>query len=214
MNDFLRKLKNPFDGLDKNNVDEVQHKCKELSIELFNNYCIKCKDKKYYFAEIEFYYFKEDCLNEKWNEVTYPRKGYKSGSLFYHLSGVDICFESNLERRKGVLKGKGGGILIRSIVDEYGNLFVGPLTCVNVMLNSCKGRKMPQLKRLPTSRNITPSETYRFLGDNDWGKIGNGNKDGNLKLAYFDGTTISEESWNSTRSSYYSKRLKYPAKYE
>lgn len=214
MNSFLKRLKDPFVGLDNNNVDGVQHKCAELAKELFNNYYIKCKDKKYYLAEIEIYYFKEGCLNDKWNEVTYPRMGYRAGSLFYHLSGMDICFESNLEKKKGVLYGKGGGILIRSIADEYGNIVVGPLTCVNVMLNSCKGRKMPQLKRLSTSRNITPKETYRYLGDNDWKIIGNGNKDGKLRLAYFDRTTISEESWNNARSSYYSKRLDCPTYHE
>lgn len=214
MNSFLKRLKDPFVGLDNNNVDGVQHKCAELAKELFNNYYIKCKDKKYYLAEIEIYYFKEGCLNDKWNEVTYPRMGYRAGSLFYHLSGMDICFESNLEKRNGVLYGKGGGILIRSIVDEKNNLIVGPLTCVNVMLNNCKDRKMPQLKRLSTSRNITPMPTYRFLGKHDFENIGSGNRDGELKLAYYDKTTISPELWNKARSSYYSKRLDCPVKHE
>ena len=214
MNSFLKRLKDPFVGLDNNNVDDVQHKCAELAKELFNNYYIKCKDKKYYLAEIEIYYFKEGCLNDKWNEVTYPRMGYRAGSLFYHLSGMDICFESNLEKRNGVLYGKGGGILIRSIVDEKNNLIVGPLTCVNVMLNNCKDRKMPQLKRLSTSRNITPMPTYRFLGKHDFENIGSGNRDGELKLAYYDKTTISPELWNKARTSYYSKRLDCPVKHE
>ena len=214
MNSFLKRLKDPFVGLDNNNVDDVQHKCAELAKELFNNYYIKCKDKKYYLAEIEIYYFKEGCLNDKWNEVTYPRMGYRAGSLFYHLSGMDICFESNLEKRNGVLYGKGGGILIRSIVDEKNNLIVGPLTCVNVMLNSCKDREMPRLKRLSKSRNITPTSTYRFLGKHDFENIGSGNRDGKLKLAYYDETTISPELWNKARSSYYSKRLDCQVKYE
>ena len=214
MNSFLKRLKDPFVGLDNNNVDDVQHKCAELAKELFNNYYIKCKDKKYYLAEIEIYYFKEGCLNDKWNEVTYPRMGYRAGSLFYHLSGMDICFESNLEKRNGVLYGKGGGILIRSIVDEKNNLIVGPLTCVNVMLNNCKDRKMPQLKRLSTSRNIIPMPTYRFLGKHDFENIGSGNRDGELKLAYYDKTTISPELWNKARTSYYSKRLDCPVKHE
>lgn len=214
MNSFLKRLKDPFVGLDNNNVDDVQHKCAELAKELFNNYYIKCKDKKYYLAEIEIYYFKDGCLNDKWNEVTYPRMGYRAGSLFYHLSGMDICFESNLEKRNGVLYGKGGGILIRSIVDEKNNLIVGPLTCVNVMLNNCKDRKMPQLKRLSTSRNIIPMPTYRFLGKHDFENIGSGNRDGELKLAYYDKTTISPELWNKARSSYYSKRLDCPVKHE
>ena len=214
MNSFLKRLKDPFVGLDNNNVDDVQHKCAELAKELFNNYYIKCKDKKYYLAEIEIYYFKEGCLNDKWNEVTYPRMGYRAGSLFYHLSGMDICFESNLEKRNGVLYGKGGGVLIRSIVDEKNNLIVGPLTCVNVMLNSCKDREMPRLKRLSKSRNITPTSTYRFLGKHDFENIGSGNRDGKLKLAYYDETTISPELWNKARSSYYSKRLDCQVKYE
>lgn len=214
MEELITKLTNPFAGIRKDDKDGIRSICSEIAISLFNDYCIQCDDTECYFAEIEFYYYDEEYLNDKWNEVTYPRMGYRAGSIFYHLSGMDICFESNLEKRNGVLYGKGGGILIRSIVDEKNNLIVGPLTCVNVMLNNCKDRKMPQLKRLSTSRNITPMPTYRFLGKHDFENIGSGNRDGELKLAYYDKTTISPELWNKARSSYYSKRLDCPVKHE
>lgn len=184
MKDLITKLTNPFAGIRKDDKDGIHNICSEIAKQLFNDYCIQCNGAEYYFAEIEFYYFDEEYLNDRWNEVTYPRMDYKAGLIYYHLSGMDICFESNLEKRKGVLYGKGGGILIRSIVDEKNNLIIGPLTCVNVMLNSCKDGKMPQLKRLSMSRNITPTSAYRFLGKHYFENIGSGNRDGELKLAY------------------------------
>ena len=104
---------------------------------------------------------------------------------------------------------------ITDILSTTINTSVAPTSKhTNVMLNNCKDRKMPQLKRLSTSRNITPMPTYRFLGKHDFENIGSGNRDGELKLAYYDKTTISPELWNKARSSYYSKRLDCPVKHE
>ena len=84
---------------------------------------------RYSLAEIEFYYrngiFKDDQY-----EVTDPRTK-DAGNLFWHLSGIDICFESKKE------KGYYGGILIRSIVKEDGSLITGPMCCSDELMNSC-----------------------------------------------------------------------------
>ena len=115
---------------------------------LFENYCIKCEDKVFRFAEIEFYYYRKEessryNLDAPWNKETYPRNK-KAGKLFFHYSGADICFECHFdEKEKNNDYAIYGGILIRSLRD--GNrLLAGPLYCANMMLNSCN-EKMPEL---------------------------------------------------------------------
>lgn len=210
-------LEDPFDGLKENN--EFKDKCKEIAKELFCNHCINCNGTKYYFAEIEFYYYDSERYLQnreqyKWQEVTYPRT-CAAGALFYHLSGMDVCFISNLpkdfKKKKEVF---GGGILIRSIweKDDKDNqiITVGPLTCVNKILNACNGKQMPELKKIsPLEQiDITPAETYRYLGKKDFDSIAKQkNRDGNLELAFYD-SNIQEKDWKHARSSYYSNRLK------
>ena len=198
-------LQHPLAGINSNNAQE---KFAEIAQNLFNNFCIKCGEKRYYFAEVEFYYYDSNGLTHEWNKVTYKRKQYKVGDLFYHLSGVDVCFDSDEDRY--------GGILIRSVVDEYDEVTVGPLKCVYKMLNDCNGKQMPQIVPIPVSekRKNDPKSTYRYLGKADFDLIGMGNnkesteknKDGDLKLAFYD-STIDSASWNKARSSYYSNRL-------
>ena len=191
-----------------NNMNEgnFQESFKSIAETLLNKFCIQCGDKKFYFAEIEFYYYDANLFNQIWNEVTYQRDGYEAGDLFYHLSGMDICFDSHLSKNKGKKAGYGGGILIRSIVEENGEITVGPLTCVNKMLNACKGGNMPQLIPSLEQQNRVLKETYRFLGQDDFRAIPERkNKDGALKLAYYD--PLSQEAWNKARSSYYINRL-------
>lgn len=133
-------LKNPFERLTNENKKEFQNKCLEIADNLFKNYCIKCGEKRFAFAEIEFYYFKEGELDEKWNEKTYPRTNKDAGDLFFHYSGVDICFDSNFEN--GVF----GGILIRSLKDNQGKYITGPSVCMLEILNACsKSKRMPEL---------------------------------------------------------------------
>ena len=189
------------------NEGNIQESFRNIAEELFQNYCIQCGQSFFYFAEIEFYYFDEARFHSDWNEVTYERDGYRAGDLFYHLSGVDICFDSHLLKVNGKKSGYGGGILIRSIVevvDGKEELTFGPLTCMNKMLNSCKGGNMPKLASAPQQRNRTLKATYRYLGQKDFDSISEGsNKDGIFQLAFYDNT---EELWKQARSSYY-KRL-------
>lgn len=212
MEDIKKVLENPFETLE-GNTEKFQNECSIIAEKLFSKYCIKCGNEKvFYFAEIEFYYYDQTWFNKELNEVTYPRI-CEAGDIFYHLSGIDICFKSNLPndfKKKKI--GTGGGILIRSIweKDDKGSkiITVGPLTCMDKILNACKGKQMPKLEKLPISEQIDlkPVATYRYLGKNDFDNISKGtNKDGKLKLAFYD--KRNKDLWDHARSSYYDNRL-------
>jgi hypothetical protein len=187
----LDLLKNPFDGL--SDYESIKKKCKDIAQELFNNYGIKCDNTIFRFAEIEFYYYdSEKYLKNrnqlKWQEVTYPRNGYDAGQLFYHLSGIDICFNSQYDKDFG----KFGGILIRAIKDLDNRILAGPLNCKDEILNSCKEGKMPDLIKVEASekQNIELAQTYRSLG-----KTGTDINDG---LCFYDGSLVRDD-WNPIR---------------
>lgn len=165
MENLIEQLKNPFDGLTK---DEFQGKCFDIAKTLFSDYCINCNGKEFYFAEIEFYYWDKDNWNEKWNRITYPRIS-EAKDLFFHLSGVDICFKSYYNEEKLDDEAKFGGILIRAIRDNKGHIIAGPWNCMLKMLNECKGGQMPQIIKLKTSCNSKDNirKTYRSLGEKD-----------------------------------------------
>ena len=104
---------------------------KPLAEEIMNKICISNGAYKYHPIEIEFYIYDKE---EHADIHVYPRTA-KAGKLFFHLSGMDICFESSIE------DGRFGGILIRALErekkgDEPVKLFGGPLTCVNEVLNT------------------------------------------------------------------------------
>jgi hypothetical protein len=159
----LDLLTNPFDGI--SNYERFIEECRKIARKLFNNYGIECNNKVFRFAEIEFYYYDskqylKDPEEFGWQRVTYPRNDYKGGQLFYHLSGIDICFDSHYNEKYG----KFGGILIRSIIDEDDRIIAGPLNCKDEILNSCKNGQMPKLIEAKEKRAIEPVPTYRSLG--------------------------------------------------
>lgn len=111
----------------------------DLARQIITKYHIKCGDNWFRFAEIEFYYYDKDKLNEEWCQKTYPRKGKEAGDLFFHYSGVDICFDSSFDKDNAVF----GGILIRSLYDENSKMYItGPLLCANEILNACSKNKV------------------------------------------------------------------------
>ena len=109
---------------------------KDLAQEIMNK--IYIFNGKYQFRpiEIEFYIYDKD----KHADVhVYPRDKKEAGELFFHLSGMDICFESSLE------KGRFGGILIRALEREKEGektkqLLGGPLICKDEVLNTATGK--------------------------------------------------------------------------
>ena len=114
--------------------EDLKSKFKEIAEELFSNYYIEKNGIKYYFMELEFYYYSD---NHK-DFITYPRYA-EAGDWFFHASGVDICFDSNLEYDENdkiisdLSKAHFGGILIRSLkkVDTNDNskYLTGPHKC-------------------------------------------------------------------------------------
>ena len=190
----LDLLKNPFDGL--SDYESIKKKCKDIAQELFNNYGIKCDNTIFRLAEIEFYYYDseqylKDRINLKWQEVTYPRNDYKGGELFYHLSGIDICFDCQYNKEEV----KFGGILIRSIKDED-RIIAGPLNCKDEILNACKNGKMPELIEVSGKEKIELKQTYRSLG-----KTGTDIHDG---LCFYD-ASIKKGDWNPPKDRYVTK---------
>ena len=187
-------LKNPFDGI--SNYECFKAKCRDIASKLFNNYGIKCNNKIFRLAEIEFYYYDseqylKDPSHHKWQEVTYPRNDYKGGELFYHLSGIDICFDSQYNEESG----RFGGILIRSIKDGD-KIIAGPLNSKDEILNACKNGEMPKLIEVSGKQEIKPAQTYRSLG-----KTGTDIHDG---LCFYDASIKGD--WNPLKDRYDTKR--------
>lgn len=139
MEEIEKLLKNPFNEVKENDLKGFQDKCLEITNELFKYFCIQCGDRCFRFAEIEFYYYDYYDFNKEWNEKTYARTKKSAGDLFFHYSGVDICFDSDFDNKTF------GGILIRSLVEKLESgaerYITGPLFCVNEILNSCAKKK-------------------------------------------------------------------------
>lgn len=210
---IAQALQKPLENLNGKNVETT---FQTIATNLFNNFYIKCGKKKFYFAEVEFYYYKKDVFEHDY-DIAYKRKGYETGNLFYHLSGVDICFNSN--------EIEYGGILVRSLIEinpdnehniEHKKIIAGPMNCVRAMLNACQKQDyVPQLIKLEFERHMEPRSTFRYFGDEDRKKIlkGQANKDGDKKLAYYD-PTIQKDEWDSVdengkKKYYYTHRFVY-----
>ena len=117
-------------------IKEFQDYFDKIAKYIFGNVAICAGGVLYHLAEIEFYY-----KNAKVNTDTFTRtykRDRKAGQLFWHYSGVDICF-STLDNQQSY-----GGILIRSMLKEVkaGNkvqyeLMTGPMRCANELINQC-----------------------------------------------------------------------------
>ena len=152
----------------------MAEKFAELATGVMNRLCILNGNHEYHPIEIEFYVYTEDHQDIH----VYPRNAEKPGDLFFHLSGMDICFESSIK------DGRFGGILIRALERNDGKRFGGPLNCVNEVLNTankpgniyveacahldrtakCIGRR----KGIKQSKSIPDgywNKEYRFLRD-------------------------------------------------
>ena len=147
-----------------------------LAEEIMNKIYIDNGRNKYRLIEIEFYIYDK----EKHPDVlVYPRDKKEAGTIFFHMSGIDICFESSIE------KGRFGGILIRAVErDSDRKQFGGPLICKNEILNNAEGKCTAHLydnnlsynilkvtqrrgfKNSKGSKDIYWNKQYRFVRDN------------------------------------------------
>ena len=192
----MKKLQELLTKFDSATLDKLQNQCSEIAETLFCDYCIYCNnEKEFYFAEVEFYYWQNGKMDEKWNRLTYPRN-CKAADLFFHLSGIDICFNSNYDLEKA--EGKFGGILIRAIKDKFGNITAGPLNCMLKILNECGNGNMPIIQPSQQS-GINEKDikaTYRSLGkeDQEEEKEMAVRPQNPLKLCFYD-SSIPSDKW-------------------
>ncbi len=130
-----------------------------LATRILKEICICNGKHKYHPIEIEFYIYDKE---EHPDIHVYPRDNKKAGDLFFHLSGMDICFESSIE------DGRFGGILIRALEREDGKRFGGPLTCKDEVLNSANARCVTKMCEKELSYSI--SNTKQRKGINKYEK--------------------------------------------
>ena len=106
-------------SLDLKNVptEKLQERFGQIADALLTKFAIKKGKQLFYITDIEFYYY----TDAHKDFITYPRN-CKAGEWFFHVSGVDIAFESHVDfdkkKYKPILNHESefGGILIRSIV--------------------------------------------------------------------------------------------------
>ena len=135
------------------NEDKLYEKLrKDITKMLMNGYCIDNGQYQYRPIEIEFYIYDE---NNHPDRHVYPRDK-KAGELFFHYSGMDICFETSLAQ------GRFGGILIRALERNDKQLFGGPLVCVNEVLNTAKEKC--EIKSANTKLDKEPVQFGRRVG--------------------------------------------------
>ena len=142
-------LSEKLDGFKK--IEDFQKHFDEMAKYILCNVAIVIGDSnskqiRYYLEEIEFYYnnglvtedeitfiVKDKKKTEKKNFFSCTYKRIKDAKqLFWHYSGVDICFQSNETCY--------GGILIRSMSkcdsdENNAELIAGPLRCANEIAN-------------------------------------------------------------------------------
>lgn len=167
--DYLLKLKNAYNL----SFEEFFKSCAK---DVINNICISNGACLYHPIEIEFYVYDK----EKHADIlVYPRDEKEAGDLFFHLSGIDICFSSSIK------EGRFGGILIRALERETdGQQFGGPLICKDEVLNSAKGKcvvvrcnkeftydistvtRRKGFKGPKGTKDIYWDKNYRFVRDN------------------------------------------------
>ena len=165
-------LSEKLDGFKK--IEDFQKHFDEMAKYILCNVAIVIGDSnskqiRYYLEEIEFYYNNlpikiiestkgKTITDEEKNKIhhfscTYKRDK-KAGQLFWHYSGVDICFQSYMEQNCY------GGILIRSVTkedtDKNRELITGPLRCANEIMNQCvekENNSIPRVMEVPRYDN-------------------------------------------------------------
>ena len=131
----------------------------EMADLLFAKYCIEAGEKKYWFTEIEFYYYDEGHPDPFCKRT--PQKSSKlfcpevpSDNLFFHYSGIDISFDND---EKDKTKHQYGGILVRAIESADGKEAVnGPLKVMTLLLNAARQKEGVRLALKEEARPYVP----------------------------------------------------------
>jgi len=178
---FIKRLK-MVSNLDS--LTGLQEHFSAIAKEMFGRIAIKAGDKYFKLIEVEFYYFKQGTFEGPLFNCTYPRTR-DAGQLFWHYSGIDICFDSKEDDLTF------GGILIRSIMNEDGKIIAGPMRCSDELMNCCK-QDLPIIVDYETGFHEEPKTTFRYgiKADKDKEK----NPEG-IKLRYY----LPQDSWTRKR---------------
>ena len=142
-----------------------------LAKALMNNFQIQKGENRYWMTDIEFYVYTDSHRDI----ITYPRN-CKAGMWFFHQSGVDISFESEVDPEARFFVKKPelattsvfGGILIRGIVME-GNPSInpdGPIKVCDELFEKFDafGNPVgfPQIVPASKARGVTPTQATRY----------------------------------------------------
>ncbi len=182
---FIGKLKE----ISLKKQEDLQQYFKEVAEYLFRHVLIKAGNDEYTFIEVEFYYYQDGDFKGPLYNCTYPRTR-KAGQLFWHYSGVDICFESSEN------EGFFGGILIRGLKKykeglEKNNyeIIAGPMRCSDELMNSCE-KELPIIVDGVSLSINEPQPTIRYGIKADVEQ-----SEPKMFFCYY----LEQESWNRTR---------------
>ena len=131
------------------NPQKVFDEFKGFAASLMKNFQIEKGDNRYWMTEIEFYIYTDSHRDI----ITYPRN-CEAGQWFFHASGVDLSFKSEVDSnarnlvRKPELSRQSvfGGILIRKIVMD-GNPSIeapGPIKVIDELFDRFDALKAPK----------------------------------------------------------------------
>lgn len=151
-------------------LDEIKKCFDEMAKQLFCNYHIVKGENTYDILEIEFYFYSP----KHRDLITYPRKSTKPGMWFFHMSGVDITFGTDLKEGEPPLMY--GGILIRSIVKTKGDgselpkYICGPMNCVDELFDyiyafdgEVSRADIPYIEEKEEKEDFTPKSCGRYI---------------------------------------------------
>lgn len=177
--ELIKALSTPVDLIQKG-----VGKFEELAKALMNNFQIKKGDNRYWMTDIEFYVYTDSHRDI----ITYPRN-CEAGRWFFHASGVDISFKSNVEFKEHPKKHQMmpfltkdavfGGILIRGIVRDFdGAPIDGPMKVCDELFDQFNAfyppADFPLIVTAKESRHVQviPDEDGRYgLKDNAIEKV-------------------------------------------
>lgn len=133
--------------------ESIKQRFSLLANLLFNQYEIIKGERTYNFLEIEFYYY-----NHNHPDTTTYKRNMPAGQWHTHLSGIDVTFKSNNESY--------GGILIRSIIDNEGNVINGPLCTLLELFDNIdiygNNINVPRIREKEKSETLHIETTTRF----------------------------------------------------
>ena len=153
---------------------EIADKFNELAHFILEKTAIQKGDKLYFINDIEFYFYSDNHRDI----ITYPRN-CEAGQWFFHPSGVDIAFESNVKftvnsngTRKAILNkySKFGGILLRGISfaypeeleDETKIKLDGPMKVMDALFDKFDAFDTPHNFPMLVPRSVNVSHNVKF----------------------------------------------------